>query len=103
MYLDKDYFEDWMRRLLTLLEEIKKQHEAPKEKPHILLPDGSRLLDNHDLCRLLNLSKRTIQHYRSTGELPYEMIRHKTYYRESDVLKFIEDNFDRFRSMRKKK
>ncbi|MDL2243290.1 helix-turn-helix domain-containing protein [Bacteroidales bacterium OttesenSCG-928-J19] len=102
MFLDKDYFEDWMQRLLHLLEEIKKQQKAPKEEVQILLPDGDRLLDNHDLCRMLNLSKRTLQHYRSTGELPYEMIRHKTYYRESEVLKFIEDNFDRFRAMKKK-
>jgi len=62
---------------------------------------GERLLDNYDLCRMLNISKRTLQRYRTSGELPYEMIYHKTFYRESDVLRFIERNFSNFRKLKK--
>ena len=29
---------------------------------------------------MLNISKRTLQRYRTSGELPYEMIYHKTFY-----------------------
>ncbi|KAA6322228.1 hypothetical protein EZS27_028209, partial [termite gut metagenome] len=33
------------------------------------------------------------QRYRSSGELPYQMIYHKTFYKESDVEAFIKANF----------
>ena len=37
-------------------------------------------LHNGDVCRLLNISKRTLQHYRDTGVLPFTQIGHKCYY-----------------------
>lgn len=30
-------------------------------------------LHNGDVCRLLNISKRTLQHYRDTGVLPFAL------------------------------
>ena len=59
--------------------------------------DGEFLLDNQDLCQLLNVSKRTLQRYRSTGELPFQTVYHKTYYKESDVHIFIRENFNKKR------
>ena len=74
---------------------------APENRT--LMPDGEGLLDNTDLCQMLNVSKRTLQRYRSLGELPFTMIYHKTYYKESDVVKFIERHFSRFKKMKGKK
>ncbi|NDV96412.1 DNA-binding protein [Dysgonomonas sp. 521] len=51
---------------------------------------------------VLESSKRTLQRYRSSGELPFQMIYHKTYYKESDVIRFIEKHFSSFRNMNKK-
>jgi len=42
-------------------------------------------LHNGDVCRLLNISKRTLQHYRDTGVLPFTQIGHKYYYKCEDV------------------
>ena len=42
-------------------------------------------LHNGDVCRLLNISKRTLQHYRDTGVLPFTQIGHKCYYKGEDV------------------
>ena len=42
-------------------------------------------LRNGDVCRLLNISKRTLQHYRDTGVLPFTQIGHKCYYKREDV------------------
>ena len=42
-------------------------------------------LHNGDVCRLLNISKRTLQHYRDTGILPFTQIGHKCYYKREDV------------------
>ena len=83
-----------------LLEEIR-QHQrampnaeenADKEK----CLNGERLYDNQDLCMLLQISKRTLQRYRSVGALPYLMLRQKTYYKESDVEKFLSEHLDEF-------
>ena len=42
-------------------------------------------LHNGDVCKLLNISKRTLQHYRDTGVLPFTQIGHKCYYKCEDV------------------
>jgi hypothetical protein len=47
------------------------------------------LLDNQDLCFILNVGKRTLQRFRSSGFLPYRWINQKLYYLESDILQFI--------------
>lgn len=100
MFLDKEYFDGWMQRLGTA-GTYREAVRGDVEQPLSILPDGERLLDNYDLCRMLNISKRTLQRYRTSGELPYEMIYHKTFYRESDVLRFIERNFSNFRKLKK--
>jgi hypothetical protein len=48
-----------------------------------------KLLDNDELCIMLNISNRTLQRYRCTGQLPFKRIGRKTYYSELDVLRFI--------------
>lgn len=50
--------------------------------PPVELPD---LLHNGDVCRILNISKRTLQHYQDTSVLPFIQIGHKCYYKREDV------------------
>lgn len=45
----------------------------------------SNWLDNEDVCRLLGISKRTLQTYRDNGTLPYSQINHKMFYKASDI------------------
>ncbi|WP_259299458.1 helix-turn-helix domain-containing protein [Prevotella disiens] len=47
-------------------------------------------LHNGDVCQLLNISKRTLQHYRDTGVLPFAQIGHKCYYKREDVERLLE-------------
>lgn len=42
-------------------------------------------LDNQDVCRMLDISPRTLQTLRDNGTLAYSQICHKTYYRPEDV------------------
>ena len=42
-------------------------------------------MDNQDVCRILNISPRTLQTLRDNGTLAYSQINHKTYYRPEDV------------------
>jgi predicted DNA-binding transcriptional regulator AlpA len=92
-----DDLKDWMQigfeRLMARLDQIERYLEKMAIKEKLL--EGERLLDNQDVCQLLNVSKRTLQRYRSSGELPYQMIYHKTFYKESDVEAFIKANFQK--------
>lgn len=46
-------------------------------------------LDNQDVCRILNISKRTLQTYRDNGTIPYTRIEHKMYYKACDISQLI--------------
>jgi hypothetical protein len=47
-------------------------------------------LDNEDVCRMLNISKRTLQSYRDSGKLAFSQINHKIYYKPEDVEVFLQ-------------
>ena len=49
----------------------------------------SEWMDNQDVCRMLNISPRTLQTLRDNGTLAYSQINHKTYYRPEDVQRII--------------
>ena len=97
MMLDKEYFDGWMQRLIERLDHIEKCCGQGKNTT----VDGEKLIDNSDVCQMLNISKRTLQRYRSLGDLPYQMIYHKTLYKEKDVLAFIARHLSEFRKMKK--
>lgn len=91
--LEKEYFEEWMTRIMERFDsadEILKL--LPLNAPKLF--EGEAILDNQDVCQLLQISKRTLQRYRSMKKLPYHTLYHKTYYKESDVHNFIRDHFD---------
>ncbi len=50
---------------------------------------SEKWLDNSEVCRLLNVSMRTMQTYRDTGKLAYSQINGKIYYKVSDVEDFM--------------
>lgn len=86
-----------------LLEDIRQNRyaEPPAEamaETNIL--NGERLYDNQDLCMMLQVSKRSLQRYRSIGILPYMMLRQKTYYKESDVERFLSEHLDEIQKER---
>jgi hypothetical protein len=65
MYIDKENFEAWMERIMDRFD--KQDKTLDKMSKHRNMLDGELLLDNQDLCMLLNVSKRTLQRYRSSG------------------------------------
>ena len=98
MFIEREFIEKWMKRvverlehveaLLTLMMNKPKTAEKEKERPKY---DGVVLYDNYDLCKMLNVSKRSLQRYRSLGWLPYKQIDQKIYYLETEVEKFISE------------
>ena len=53
------------------------------------LPVKDEWLDNEAVCKRLGISKRTLQSYRDTGKIPFSMIGHKCYYKESDITELL--------------
>ena len=71
--LTRNNFEGWMQKILDHQDELL------------------------DLCLLLQISKRTLQRYRSEGALAYKTLGKKTYYSETDVLDFLSKHVKDFR------
>jgi len=88
--VERDDFVVWMQRIWEKLENIERKVSG-KEKEHKTI-NGEKLLDNQDLCFMLNVSKRTLQRFRSSGILPYHRIEQKLYYLESDVIAFLREH-----------
>ena len=86
--LTRNIFEGWMQKLM---ERLARQDELPA------LTESIHLFDNQDLCMLLQISKRTLQRYRSVGALPYKTLGKKTYYSEEDVLTFLSNHIKDFK------
>jgi len=90
--LDKDTFVMWMERIMERFDrqESAKIEDAPL-RPMI---DGVPMLDNQDVCQMLHINKRTLQRYRATKTLPFEMMYNRAWYREVDVLEFMKLHFN---------
>ena len=89
MNIDKENFEVWMERFIDRFDQIDDKLERVMKQKNWL--DGEQILDNQDLCLLLNVIKRTLQRYRMKGILPYFNIDGRNYYRASDVHKLIRE------------
>ena len=57
-------------------------------------------MDKQDVCRMLNISPRTLQTLRNNGTLAYSQINHKTYYRPEDVQRIVSIVEDRQKEAR---
>ena len=87
--LTRNNFEVWMQKLMERLDrqdELLLAMKAEGKQPTIT-----------DLCMLLQISKRTLQRYRSVGALPYKTLGKKTYYSEEDVLTFLSNHIKDFK------
>ena len=57
--------------------------------PHL---NGEKFLSNRDVCRMLQISSRTLQGWRDTGKIPVIQIKGKILYKQSEILKWLEQN-----------
>lgn len=74
-----------MESLLTNIEDM-----AGNCRPFL---NGERFMTDKQLADALKISRRTLQDYRTNGILSYYMVGGKVLYKESDVLKLLEDNY----------
>lgn len=93
MEINDDTFDDSIRQILKLLNELLKLMKAKNRL------NGETIYDNQDLCVMLKLSKRSLQRLRSLGMLPYIQIGQKTFYLESDILNYIQTQIENKRTL----
>lgn len=85
--------EDVISILSVLNESLDSIETALKNRtPHL---KGEKYLTNQDVSKLLNLSTRTLQDWRDNGVISYIQISGKILYRQSDILKLLEDNYEK--------
>ncbi|WP_459187686.1 helix-turn-helix domain-containing protein [Parabacteroides sp. APC149_11_2_Y6] len=65
------------------------RHALKNRTPHL---NGEKFLSNRDVCRMLHVSSRTLQDWRDTGKIPFIQIKGKILYKQSEVLKLLEQN-----------
>lgn len=63
------------------------QQVLKNRTPHL---NGEKFLSNRDVCRMLQISSRTLQDWRNTGKIPFIQIKGEILYRELEVLKWLE-------------
>lgn len=91
MEIDKMEFNFWMKRIMERFDILSDQLGSNNRQLNAI--DGEELLDNQEVLQKLKISPRSLQRYRSSGQLPYFTISGKLYYKLSDVYQFIRDSF----------
>ena len=86
----KDGTIEWMERIMKRFDDLKRTTPDIPQRPMI---NGEPLLDNQEVCLMLQISKRTLQRYRASGTLPFHIVYHKTWYLESEILAFMKAHF----------
>ena len=72
-------------QLRSRIEEILKNYRP--------VMNGEIYLSGEDVCKLLHISKPTLQQYRDDKILPYIQIGDKIIYKQSDLLAVLEQNY----------
>lgn len=83
----KGVIETLEARIRTLEERLTRIEEALSKKS-----EGERYLNSFDVQRMLRISPRTLQNYRSSGKLPFYKPGKITLYLREDVEKLFKDS-----------
>ena len=78
-------YQEMITRLRNRIEDILKNYRP--------VMNGEIYLSGEDVCRLLHISKRTLQQYRDDNILPFIQVDGKIIYKESDILTILEQNY----------
>jgi len=79
-------------KLLDTIVSIKNELLYIREHFHPLL-QGEIYLTGEQVCDILHISKRTLQQYRDDGLIPFIKLERKILFRETDIFKVLEENY----------
>lgn len=83
--------------ILSLFRTLDEVQEVIGEalKRRTLHLNGEKYLTNNQVSKLLSLSTRTLQDWRDNGIISYIQISGKILYRQSDILKLLENHYEK--------
>jgi len=58
------------------------------------LSEWSNWIDGQDVMEKLHIMPRTLQRWRISGFLPFSRLKKRLYYRKSDILNLLRNNFN---------
>jgi len=79
-------------KLFNALDKISMELNTIGEEYHPAL-NGERYITDLTLANKLKIAKRTLQHFRTHGKIPYYYIGGKVLYKESDIEKILDENY----------
>lgn len=88
MYINSEELNYLLNQIMGRFDTIDKTLERMNKLKDCI--DGDTLLDNHDLCALLGVTKRTLARYRQKKKVRYYMIDGRTYYKSSEIKEFLQ-------------
>lgn len=80
--LSEKEYQEIISRLNDLEKEVKENQKFPQEV----------FYDNQEFIRVMHISKRTAQNWRSNNIISYSQVEGKIYYKHSDVLEMLNKN-----------
>jgi excisionase family DNA binding protein len=83
--------EEALAKLTKRIDKLSEQVEQLNTKNNSGFKE--RWLISEDVCKTLNISKRTLQELRTQKQISFSKIGRKIYYRASDIELFLESNF----------
>lgn len=85
---------DVIKSLFSIIHRLK---EEIADISHTCRPsmNGEVYMDHEEVCKVLHVSRRTLQQYRDDGIIPFIQLPGKVIYRESDITRLLEDNYKR--------
>jgi hypothetical protein len=84
--IEAQTFERILAKIETLAGEVKALSEEQTDKV------SKKWIPGGEVCRLLNISPRTLQTYRDNGTLPFAQIGYKVFFRPRDIENIINQN-----------
>ena len=83
--------------IAEILERLRRVNKILHKTETLLQPtlNNERFLTDEELSKILRVSRRTLQEYRSEGEIPYYLVQGKALYMESEIVKILNDSHKR--------
>ena len=86
--------------LFQRIEQLSGKVESIARTPNSKL-GGEQYLTNKEVIRLLKISQRLLQNYRTEGKIPFYRVGGKVLYRASDMERFLEEHYQNRRTARR--
>ncbi len=84
--IQSEAFQTLMKKLNAMEEQIEK---IGNRRPRL----EDEYIDSSEVCRLLQISRKTLERYRENDMIPYTKIKKRIYYRFRDIDAFMERNY----------